>query len=212
MWKYFRQLVSAVWYCHEVVNIFHRDIKPDNILIDMDDNIKLTDFGVSENGKTKKHKHKDEKIYGNAGSYCYFCPEACKEDGYSGKQADLWACGITLYQMVYAGKLPFTSKQNSIQDLYEKIRNDQITLEVPGLECKFNQIKDLLEKMLHKDPEKRLTIGELQRHPWITKNGAEPCSWSTDVEYVDFQKVTEDEMMTAMTSLKQYVNMKFMKK
>ena len=39
--------MTAVWYCHEVVKIFHRDIKPDNILIDQNDNIKLTDFGVS---------------------------------------------------------------------------------------------------------------------------------------------------------------------
>lgn len=46
--KWFRQLLSAVWYCHEVVNIFHRDIKPDNILLDEEENIKLSDFGVSD--------------------------------------------------------------------------------------------------------------------------------------------------------------------
>jgi serine/threonine protein kinase len=115
--KYFRQLISAVWYCHEVLNIFHRDIKPDNILIDEDDNIKLTDFGVSEVGKSKKLKHSNDHIYGNAGSHCYFCPEACNDHSYSGKDADLWACAITLYQMVYAGELPFISASNNIRDL-----------------------------------------------------------------------------------------------
>ena len=54
--KYFRQLMTAVWYCHEVVQIFHRDIKPDNILIDNEDNIKLTDFGVSHSFEDKKRK------------------------------------------------------------------------------------------------------------------------------------------------------------
>jgi serine/threonine protein kinase len=44
---WFRQLICAVWYCHEVVNIFHRDIKPDNLLLDENSNLKLSDFGVS---------------------------------------------------------------------------------------------------------------------------------------------------------------------
>ena len=45
--------MSAVWYCHEVVKIAHRDIKPDNILVDDEDNIKLTDFGVSDSFGSK---------------------------------------------------------------------------------------------------------------------------------------------------------------
>jgi serine/threonine protein kinase len=45
---YFRQLISAVWYCHDIVGTIHRDIKPENILIDVNNNIKLTDFGVSD--------------------------------------------------------------------------------------------------------------------------------------------------------------------
>ena len=51
--KYFRQLIYAIWYCHEIVNAVHRDIKPDNILLDENDNIKLSDFGV---GDTFAHK------------------------------------------------------------------------------------------------------------------------------------------------------------
>lgn len=107
--KYFRQLLSAVWYCHEVVNILHRDIKPENILIDSDDNIRLADFGVSRFFRGMDSDH----VSDNAGSEAYFCPEAwCIHEGetYSGKAADLWACGITLYQMIFK-KLPFLHRQ-----------------------------------------------------------------------------------------------------
>lgn len=109
--KYFRQLLSAVWYCHEEVNIFHRDIKPDNILLDNNDNIKLADFGVSNQfgSKRRKQNKEDEFLEGNAGSDCYFSPEACGANKYSGKMADLWACAVTLYQMVFL-KLPFNAK------------------------------------------------------------------------------------------------------
>lgn len=71
--KYFRQLLSAVWYCHEVVNILHRDIKPENILIDSDDNIRLADFGISRSFRGMIN----DKLGDNAGSPAYFSPEAC---------------------------------------------------------------------------------------------------------------------------------------
>jgi len=102
--RWFRQLISAVWYCHEVANIFHRDIKPDNILLDENDNIKLSDFGVSDINL------KNCALFDNAGSDAYFCPESVKKKtAYNGQSADLWACAVTLYQLVF-GKLPFEGK------------------------------------------------------------------------------------------------------
>ena len=95
--KYFRQLISAVWYCHEVANVYHRDIKPENILIDSEDNIKLSDFGVGE----IQEKSKGSKSKKTAGSYPYMCPESFQMKDYSDKQADLWACSITLYEMIF---------------------------------------------------------------------------------------------------------------
>ena len=59
---------------------------------------------------------------GNAGSHCYFSPEACEADEYSGKNADLWACAVTLYYMVF-GKLPFTGK--GIVELSKNIKESE---------------------------------------------------------------------------------------
>ena len=125
--KYFRQLLSAVWYCHEVVNILHRDIKPENILIDSDDNIRLADFGVSRSFRGEA----SDRIGDNAGSEAYHSPEACnvrQGQTYSGKAADLWACGVTLYQMIFK-KLPFVH-QGGITCLHESVCNHEPTYEL----------------------------------------------------------------------------------
>jgi len=96
-----------VWYCHEIVKILHRDIKPENVLIDSEDNIKLSDFGVSYYfaGATC-----DPTLNNNAGSECYFCPEALTNKPYNGKAADMWACAVTLFEMTF-GHLPFTGER-----------------------------------------------------------------------------------------------------
>jgi [calcium/calmodulin-dependent protein kinase] kinase len=113
MRKIFRQLITAVEYCHYVPNIIHRDIKPDNILIDEEENIKLGDFGVSllipEDGS--------ELVTSNAGSDKFFSPEACMSKTYRGRVTDLWACGVTLYVMA-TGTYPF---KGTHQQLYAEI-------------------------------------------------------------------------------------------
>lgn len=110
----FRQLITALEYCHRVPKIVHRDIKPDNILIDAEGNVKLGDFGVSlllpEEG--------NDVISSNAGSDKFFSPEACMSSTYKGKLNDLWACGVTLYMMA-TGEFPFKGMHKK---LYKEIQ------------------------------------------------------------------------------------------
>lgn len=204
--KWFTQLLYAVWYCHEVAQIIHRDIKPENILLDTEYNIKLSDFGVSDTNHT-------DEIEDNAGSACYFCPEECNKTKYSGKAADMWSCAVTLYQLVFKS-LPFDAKNQF--DLYKQICHNEPAYEQTMCHLTeltdFENLVDLLRQMLCKDPVKRITMAELETHPWLTENGTQLISWKDDIEYAKFEDVTEDEMANAMTSVSQMKNVIFKKK
>ena len=105
VWKYIRQLCQAVEYLHSI-GIIHRDIKPDNLLIDNENNLKLCDFGVSmqvEGGT--------DIITNTAGTNYFLCPKSCKGEAYSGKKADIWAIGVTLYSLLFY-KYPFTENSH----------------------------------------------------------------------------------------------------
>ena len=108
MRKYFSQLILALEYCHKE-NIIHRDIKPDNLLIDGEDNIKLSDFGVSQQ---LIDPDGNDQIKSNAGSAYFYSPEATIGNMYKGRNNDIWACGITLYYMA-TGKYPFEATDHT---------------------------------------------------------------------------------------------------
>jgi serine/threonine protein kinase len=99
----FRQIILSLEFTHQQ-NIIHRDIKLDNILLDIHGNIKICDFGVSKHIKTKK-----EIMYDQCGTPAYIAPEILRNDGFQGGAADIWSSGIVLYAMVQ-GRVPFFSK------------------------------------------------------------------------------------------------------
>ena len=108
--RYMRDLLQGLFYLHEVAGIVHRDIKPDNLLIDENDVLKISDFGVStimENGC--------DELTSTAGSNYFLAPEATKGASFKGRCSDVWAVGVTLYYLIFK-KFPFTS--NNIPDLY----------------------------------------------------------------------------------------------
>jgi tRNA A-37 threonylcarbamoyl transferase component Bud32 len=108
IWKYFRNLICAVEHCHEIGKIVHRDINVNNLLISDDDTLKLSDFGVSVIVTDD-----DDLIPCSLGPTTYTPPEKKNIENihYSGKSADIWCCGVTLYHMVYKRPL-FSSKHN----------------------------------------------------------------------------------------------------
>ena len=134
--NFFAQMILGIEYLHEN-NICHRDIKPDNMMISKDGILKIVDFGVSE-----IFKEDSDKLHNAAGSpgkfwvskitilfffssfagLAFYSPESCQANhgDLSGKAADLWALGVTLYCLVF-GKLPFTG--SNVLELYETIKN-----------------------------------------------------------------------------------------
>ena len=149
---WFRDLVLGMEYLH-AQGVVHRDIKPDNCLIDKDDVLKVVDFGVSE----MFEKDTEMVTAKSAGSPAFLPPELCvaRHGDISGKAADIWSMGVTLYCLKY-GTIPF--ERSSIFDLYECIKNEQPSLATE----KDPDFSDLMYKILEKNPSKRIKMKQLR--------------------------------------------------
>ncbi|KAJ7333728.1 Calcium calmodulin-dependent protein kinase kinase 2 [Desmophyllum pertusum] len=118
--KYFSDVVLGIEYLH-YQKIVHRDIKPSNLLLGDDGHIKIADFGVAD-----VFEGDDALLNKTAGSPAFMAPESLQNtrDKYSGKAADIWALGITLFCFIF-GKVPFDNINR--MGLYEKIKTEQLT-------------------------------------------------------------------------------------
>lgn len=116
-WKYFRELICGLEYCHEIAGIIHRDIKPENLIVSNSDTLKIVDFGVAFMMKDGSDESKATQ-----GSGYYLAPEICKGEIYKGKKTDIWAAGVTLFHMV-TGKVPFEAM--NVSQLYNTIINKE---------------------------------------------------------------------------------------
>uniref|UniRef100_A0A8C9LM59 Non-specific serine/threonine protein kinase n=1 Tax=Piliocolobus tephrosceles TaxID=591936 RepID=A0A8C9LM59_9PRIM len=142
---YMCEIILALQYLHEL-NIIYRDLKPENVLIDEQGHIKLTDFGLSKEGVTESNSAKSL-----CGTPEYLAPEIVHQTGH-GKAVDWWSLGIMLYEML-TGNLPFNGKSRS--DLFEKIKHKKVVYP-----CSFSPVVvDLLKKLFEKNPKKRLGYG-----------------------------------------------------
>ncbi len=151
---WFRDLILGIEYLH-AQGVVHRDIKPDNLLLTEDDVLKIVDFGVSE----MFEKQSEMLTAKSAGSPAFLPPELCvaKHGDISGKAADIWSMGATLYCLRF-GHIPF--EQAGVLQLYESIVKDHV--DVDSKESCDDHFKDLIHKLLEKDPTKRISMAELR--------------------------------------------------
>ncbi|CAG9317342.1 unnamed protein product [Blepharisma stoltei] len=153
---YFKQLILGLEYLHEKALVVHRDIKPQNLLLDEHNNLKISDFGSAQemaNGR--------DEFSNSAGTWAFMAPELHGGNGsFKGRPVDIWAVGVTLFYML-EGKTPFNGRR--LIDLYEAVKNQEVV--VPE---KYNDdLKDLILKMLNKDPDQRASIEQIKSHPWV---------------------------------------------
>ncbi|CEG76733.1 Putative CAMKK/ELM protein kinase [Rhizopus microsporus] len=165
----FRDLVSGLDYIH-YQGIIHRDIKPSNLLYTKDNrSVKISDFGVSYFNErlAGPNAHYDDNIEKDleetAGTPAFFAPELCSPQHLwkITKAIDVWAAGVTLYCLLY-GQCPFTAA--SEYELFEVILNTPLVFPDAtqvGFETS-DDLKDLLSKLLEKDPEKRITLDQVK--------------------------------------------------
>ncbi|XP_055693267.1 serine/threonine-protein kinase BRSK2 isoform X4 [Lutzomyia longipalpis] len=155
--KFFRQIISALDFCHSH-SICHRDLKPENLLLDEKNNIKIADFGMAS------LQPAGSMLETSCGSPHYACPEVIRGEKYDGRRADVWSCGVILYALL-VGALPFDD--DNLRQLLEKVKRGVFHIPhfVPP-DC-----QSLLRGMIEVNPDKRLTLQEINRHPWVTAGG-----------------------------------------
>ena len=160
--KFFHQLVAGIEYLHKL-GIVHRDLKPENLLLDHNKNIKIADFGLSNT------YHPGETLKTACGSPCYAAPEMIAGRRYHGLLVDIWSSGVILFAML-AGYLPFEDPNTA--QLYRKIRSGDYQCP-PFLSM---EARDVLKRMLNTDPEERVGLDDLRKHPWWALSREETAS------------------------------------
>jgi len=153
-----RQIVSALDYLHSN-GIAHRDLKPENLMSSGDDDnevIKIIDFGLSK-------KFGDEQLVTSVGSPGYVAPEVLTETSYD-KSVDMWSVGVILY-ILLCGFPPFFADTST--ELFKKIIDVKYDFDDPAWDDVSEAPKEIIRKLLIKDPKQRLTANQLADHPWV---------------------------------------------
>ncbi|KAM7523771.1 hypothetical protein LguiA_013673 [Lonicera macranthoides] len=161
---FFQQLTSGVSYCHSM-QICHRDLKLENTLLDGNSppRLKICDFGYSKSSVL----HSQPKS--TVGTPAYIAPEVLSRKEYDGKIADVWSCGVTLYVML-VGAYPFEDSDDPVnfRKTINRILNVQYS--IPDYVRVSMDCRHLLSRIFVANPEKRISIPEIQKHPWFLKN------------------------------------------
>ncbi|VAI14851.1 unnamed protein product [Triticum turgidum subsp. durum] len=160
-----RTIVGVVEGCHSL-GVMHRDLKPENFLFAStaeDAPLKATDFGLSVFYKP------GDKFADVVGSPYYVAPEVLLKC--YGPEADVWSAGVILY-ILLCGVPPFWAESET--GIFKQVLRGKLDLETEPWPSISDSAKDLVRKMLIRDPTKRETAHEVLCHPWIVDDSVAP--------------------------------------
>lgn len=161
--QYVAQMAAALKYLHKK-HVMHRDIKPENILVGVYGEVKISDFGWSVHAPNNRRKTM-------CGTLDYLPPEMVAprtnhdrsaDSGTYTQAVDLWSLGVLTYEFL-CGEAPFEDSPVMTQR-----RIARCDMKVPGYVSA--EAKDLIQRLLVLDPEKRISLEDVERHPWILKH------------------------------------------
>lgn len=197
---FFRDIVSGLEYLHKQ-KIIHRDLKPENMLVCNNGRIKIADFGLSG-----EFDSEDDDMPNPFGTPAFIAPECVSEEKgmTSGRKMDIWSLGVSLYSFV-VGDVPF--KGEFLEQLFENIKTQDLMFP-EDLELS-SDLKDLLNRLLEKDPAKRITIEEIKQHKWVTKNNTINLPEVTSSSEI---KISEEDVKTSITEVHHLHDKVFLRK
>ena len=183
----FRQLIQGIKYIHSK-GIVHRDIKLENILLDLNNIVKICDFGVG------KLTQKGQKLLDQCGTPVYMAPEIIQGEGYEGFPVDVWSAGVSLYIML-SGNIPFN--RDKTHDLQSAI----INLPYKKIDDISDNANDLLKNILEKDPSKRFTPDQILEHPWMNEHNGNDDDFYDDNYDLEIKNVNKYHLFTNAESI-----------
>ncbi|KAJ4902815.1 Serine/threonine-protein kinase SRK2J [Raphanus sativus] len=161
---FFQQLICGVHYLH-AMQICHRDLKLENILLDGSPapRLKICDFGYSKSSIL----HSNPKS--TVGTPAYIAPEVFGRSEYDGKSVDVWSCGVALYVML-VGAYPFEDPKDprNFRKTVQKIM--AVKYKIPGYVHISEDCRNLLSRIFVANPSHRVTLKEIRSHAWFLKN------------------------------------------
>ncbi|XP_069328189.1 MAP/microtubule affinity-regulating kinase 4-like [Eulemur rufifrons] len=175
----FRQVVSAVEYCHRM-SVAHRDLKPENLLLSAKGEIKLADFGLSAQFTP------GTPLTTYCGTPYYVAPEIVRRKPYHGPSADVWSLGVLLYMFV-TGTLPF--KGDNLKEVMRQIKGGKY--DIPS--CVSRQCQKLLRGLLVINPLARSSVQKIMEDKWLNMGHREPL-----VPYREVKRNMNDEKCIEM--------------